>query len=381
MARDCNLGAPRAMTTVVANSCTSEIQAHVTNGACSPTNPDFTIMSLISKADRGGTLPNVAIQTASYLRRRREFETVAYRAGYDALRGRVPDKTRRRENQKRGPNHDHYCEFQESCGLVFSTVRFPEVADANGPTSTATPAAQSKAHNFGCRSCSRYCLRAGPQCTLPDHLSGNAVHRNHHCAPVTAELIRPYPLGSINAGPSLPKDLRGCSVEHMERELLQHFWTADRLEAGAPSEFTVSCNGSFRERLGTTMKLNEDFTALTFGTPCLAEDLVAGFYYRSVQIATPVVHMCKIGYCRASWKDKCKRGFPFETMEPAMRFDEQIQRVVHQRRNLYDDARVNSHSPELLLRTGLNIQINVHHPDDAHKGLAICVIEVIPSLL
>ena len=112
---------------------------------------------------------------------------------------------------------------------------------------------------------------------------------------------------------------------------------------------------------------------------CLAEDLMAGFYYRSLQVATSVLHKCKIGYCRSSWKDKCKRRLPCETLEPEMRFDSNIQRVIHQRRNLYDDARVTSHSPELLLRTGMNIQINVHHPDDAHQSLATCVVERLRS--
>jgi len=52
-----------------------------------------------------------------------------------------------------------------------------------------------------------------------------------------------------------------------------------------------------------------------------------------------------------------------------MRFDDEIQRIVPQRRNLHDDAKVNTHSLELLVRTGMNIQINVHHPEDAIGGL------------
>ena len=149
MARGCNLGAPRAMTTVVANSRTSEILAHVAGGACSEPDPDFTIMSLFSKADRGNTLSNVAIQTASYLRRRHEFESVAYRAGYDALRGRVDDRTRRRENQKRGPNHDHYCEFHEKCGLIFSAAPIPALETGASSSTTTSPVQQRNRQVIG----------------------------------------------------------------------------------------------------------------------------------------------------------------------------------------------------------------------------------------
>ena len=336
-------------------------------------------MSLFSKADRGNTLSNVAIQTASYLRRRREFESVAYRAGYDALRGRVDD---------RSPNHDHYCEFHEKCGLIFSAISVPARKKRASSSTATSPVQQRNRQVIGCRSCSRFCLRAGSQCTLPEHLSGNPVHAKHHCAPVISELIRPYPLGSISHGPDMPPDLRGFSAEQTEQELLERFWSSDRLRSGAVSGYTISCTGSFLDRVERTMKLNTGITwpakptdteKFTLGTPCLAEDLMAGFYYRSLQIATSVLHKCKIGYCRSSWKVKCKRRLPCETLEPEMRFDSNIQRVIHQRRNLYDDARVTSHSPELLLRTGMNIQINVHHPDDAHQSLATCVVERLRS--
>ena len=375
MAKSCNLGAPRAMTTVVANSRTSAIRAHIEAGACGVPDPDFTTMSMFRKAERGDTLSNVGIQVADYLRRRRDFETVAYRQGYDALRGRVDDYTRRRENQKRGPCHDHYCEFHESCGLLFSNVPFQASATAGKGQVLENSAAGEKPHLTGCRSCSRYCLRAGDQCVLPEHLSGNAVHLAHHCAPVLAELCRPYPIGSVPGGPDLPPDLRNTSPDETHKALLENFWSQKRICKGAPSAFTVSCVGTFTDRLRLTLDKCEKITALTFGSPCIPEDIVAGYYYRALQTAIPVIHMCKVGYCRASWKDKCKQRFPCDRVEKEMRFDESIQRVVHQRRNLHDDARVISHSLDLLLRTGMNIQINVHHPDDAHKGLVFWVVE------
>ncbi len=124
LASEANLGAPTAMTNVVANVRTSSILAHVQKGPCAKPNPEDTLLFVGNAAlvdDRGGKktsiLSNAGIQTADYLRRRHEFESYTYRRGYDALRGRIADRCRRREHQKRGFTHDHYNEFSEKCGL------------------------------------------------------------------------------------------------------------------------------------------------------------------------------------------------------------------------------------------------------------------------
>ena len=176
-------------------------------------------------------MSNAGIQVADYLRRRREFETYTYRRGYDTLRGRVADRCRRREHQKRGFTHDHYNEFSEKCGLpvqhwilkrrVLKTrgrlhlwagcltsarrrhfkarplqlqvseqlVKDPpltgrgETAAATsvgpedlGASSTATGNNETPAPPTSfCRSVSRWCLRAGEHCRLPPHLDRKSV--------------------------------------------------------------------------------------------------------------------------------------------------------------------------------------------------------------
>ena len=63
-------------------------------------------------------LQNVGIQTADYIRRRTEFETYAYKSGNDSFRGRIQDRMRRDENQKRGPDHSHINEFAEQIEII-----------------------------------------------------------------------------------------------------------------------------------------------------------------------------------------------------------------------------------------------------------------------
>lgn len=361
MGRSSNLGPPTAMTTVVANGRTSEIKAHVECGPCARPNAEHTMQCLIFKDRSTSTLTNACVQTASYLRRRRDFESVTYKAGYDGLRGRITDRTRRREGQKRGHLHDHFCEFAEVCGLLFSHVPLDSVPE-NAPV-------------IGCRSCSKYCLRSGSQCQLSSSLDGNLHHLKHHSAPVTAELCRPWPLGTVSHGPASPPDLRGQTLKETQKNLFQLFWTDARCRAPDTSGheaggFHEICEDTFVNRLKAALALDVDGVDILRGSPCTVEDLVAAFYYRTVQTATSVIHTCKIGYCRSAWNSRCKRHLPWTSVENLMRFDDEIQRIVPQRRNLADDARVNTHSLSLLLRTGMNIQVNLHHPDDALAGLS-----------
>ena len=134
--------------------------------------------------------------------------------------------------------------------------------------------------------------------------------------------------------------------------------------------WSVTCSDRLAERYFRILALYDQKPAdPTRGVPGMVEDLVAGFYYRTLQIEMPVIHVCKLGYCKTSWKSPCKRNLPTTQIEPQQRFDETLQRVIAQKRHLEDDARVLTHSVPLLARTLMNIQINQHHPNDAHGGL------------
>ena len=134
--------------------------------------------------------------------------------------------------------------------------------------------------------------------------------------------------------------------------------------------WTVSCDNKLAERyLHLLLRYDQKDTSPTRGAPCSVEDLVAGFYYRTLQIEMPVIHTCKLGYCKASWNSPCKRNLPATEIEPQLRFDNNVGRAVAQKRHLDDDARVLTHSVPLLARTLMNIQINQHHPEDAHGAL------------
>ena len=93
-----NLGAPVAMTKLVANCRTSSIQAHVLNGPCAKPDAERTFDFISRERPAMSLLQNVGIQTADYIRRRTEFETYAYKSGNDSLCGRMQDRMRRDEN-------------------------------------------------------------------------------------------------------------------------------------------------------------------------------------------------------------------------------------------------------------------------------------------
>ena len=118
--RSYNKGAPQAMTTVVANAHTSDIAAHVVHGPCADPCPEHTVLSMARRKPFDYNLADHAcVQTASYLRRRDQWMSIAYQRHFDTQRGRVKDRTRRTEAQKRGHLHDHIVEYHEKCGLLF----------------------------------------------------------------------------------------------------------------------------------------------------------------------------------------------------------------------------------------------------------------------
>eukprot|EP00973_Karenia_brevis_P000478 68765-Karenia_brevis.AAC.1 len=54
----------------------------------------------------------------------------------------------------------------------------------------------TSAFHKGCTSVSRWCLRAGQHCQLPSEVDGLPFHTTHHVAHATAEMCRPFPLGT-----------------------------------------------------------------------------------------------------------------------------------------------------------------------------------------
>ena len=336
MAREGNLGAPTAMTTVVANVQTSSILAHVRRGPCAMPDPEDTIGFLKmstgmyglspekssntlesggasagaptdvvpTKTSRVSIMTNAGIQTADYLRRRREFESYAYRNGYDSIRGRIPDRCRRREHQKRGFNHDHYNEFAERCGLpschwaagcsasVSADVQGSPAADTTAPVPTATALPRQER----CRSVSRWCLRAGVHCQLPPHTDGCEYHSANHNAYATAELCRPFPLGTISHGAPMPPKLAGSSLADTFAALGEDFWSSGRLHKHAEPRTDLHCLGNFLERLHEVCAVKDLQKQRSTGDGMSFEDLMEAYYYRSLQTAQ-ILHVCRLGYC------------------------------------------------------------------------------------
>ena len=252
MAAPEHLGPPAAMTTIVSNQRTSNITAHVLTGAFSLPTPDDSVSFLKRNDDSGGLtvvqsrqLPlnkNVFAQVFDYLRRRYDFMQYAYKDGVDAMRGRMRCRARRREHQKRGPCHDHINEWPEECGIV-PTPQVVQMDKTIAVTSTV-PLVQPQ-----CMSVSRHCLRADGLCRLAQDKDGASYHVNSHIAEATAEMCRPYPLGSFTSGPGAPADLRGRDWSATVSALNTNFWNTRRLatEKGAicnTTETSVSVQGT-----------------------------------------------------------------------------------------------------------------------------------------
>lgn len=341
-----NTGTPNSMLTMVARCHSSNNQTHVQRGPCVPPNPEDTFLLLMGRKGKEYKMrEHIGLQTADYLQRRHAFTHNSYAFNRDTNRGRIAQWTRRTEGQKRGPQHDHICDFIASCGLLFHA-----------------PSKKEK-----CNHVSRFCTKLKRQCTLPDHCMHSKRHQLIHAAPVSAEMCRPYLLGSVSHGPPLP-------------ESSPSLWS-DTSETA----FTVTIPPGFRRRVSDAasthpviieQKKNKgstdsvDFTKLSFQAPMLLEDLIAGYYYRSVQTHTSVVHSCKLGYCRHSPASPCKRGFPFTNLLQQEKFDEASERLHLVRRNLLDDAYVRGHTLYSILSTLMDVLIQTFSPEDAAPALA-----------
>ena len=223
---------------------------------------------------------NANLQAASYLRRRDQWIHTAYQRHFDTQRGRVQDRTRRTEAQKRGHLHDHICEYHEKCGLLFPG------------------AGNWKRH---CRSVSHVCLKTGEQCRLSQHCASSKRHQQNHSGEVIAELVRPYPIGSVSAGPPLLPKVRGSSRTETMSAIEMGMWSKDRTKDPSNFGFSVKCEGTFQDRFQQCMATYADglrLNKMPMNTPLLLEDLLAGYYYRFVQIHVTVVHKCTVGSCR-----------------------------------------------------------------------------------
>ena len=109
------------------------------------------------------------------------------------------------------------------------------------------------------------------------------------------------------------------------------------------------------------------FHKLKHGSAMTLDDIIACYYFRALQCAL-FPHTCKLGHCRASWADPCKRGLPVTTTCFNMKQDDETERQEYVRRHLPDDAWIAPHILEFLVDTLDNVQTNAHHPDDAAKA-------------
>ena len=101
-----------------------------------------------------------------------------------------------------------------------------------------------------CMSVSRHCLRADGFCRLSEDKDGASYHVRSHIAEATAEMSRPYPLGSFTSGPGAPADLRGYTLSATISALNDDFWNTNRLSAENQSTSntaptSVSVQGTF----------------------------------------------------------------------------------------------------------------------------------------
>ena len=179
------------------------------------------------------------------------------------------------------------------------------------PDSPCEPASAiaSTEHLF-CRSFSRCCLKAGDQCTFPAEANGTPYHMKTHSGSTTAEMIRPFPLGSISTGPALLPTVHCQSLDEAHNEVAAKYRTRDRLSSScATTAFQVKCDGSLLERLRRVLEVVGSEAKSTFDKPMTLQDLLAAFYYRKVQ-AEVALHVCRLGYCRQKWDQPYKFGLP-----------------------------------------------------------------------
>ena len=140
-------------------------------------------------------------------------------------------------------------------------------------------------------------MRCGKHCSLPAHVnatetSGASVyHRNVHTAESIAEMLRPYPLGTIPPQALAVPDAAGKTLEDTLALLSTDFWNADRLKF--TDDAALSCEGSFLQRFTKQYQETKDKDAadMKLGDATTMRDLCVAFYYRFLQTKV-VPHVC-----------------------------------------------------------------------------------------
>ena len=175
-------------------------------------------------------------------------------------------------------------------------------------------------------------------------------------------MLRPYPLGTIPPACSNPPDVTDMTLQETVAELNVRLWTPERFESNLTPP--LACDGSFLERFADQLKRegNKDVSKLRLGDPTGIRDLCVAFYYRFLQTQV-VPHVCKLGYCRATWEHACKYDLPCEDIVETMYFDEDTRRTKPRRTHLDDDAYNKTTSVECIVASLMNVQVNAHHPD------------------
>ena len=265
---------------------------------------------MFSGAKAFNVLQNITAQTLDYSRRKKEFIEYAYQVNYDTVRGRVLAYLDRREGQRRGHEHNHINEYHEPCSLP--AVRHGVAMTIGDPhcTSSDTDCFRGSKKGVFCRSYSQHCLKAGHQCQLPVEANGTPYHMKTHSGSTTAEMLRPFPLGSTSSGPDVLATPHCGSLEEVYTAVAESSWTSDRLSSSSPTTaFKVQCEGTLIERLQRVLDVPASNGKPTFEKPMTLQDLLAAYYYRRVQAAV-ALHVCRLGYCRQKWDQPCKFGLP-----------------------------------------------------------------------
>ena len=152
-----------------------------------------------------------------------------------------------------------------------------------------------------CRSVSQWCMRCGDHCSVPAHASASlnsgvsAYHANAHTAEATAEMLRPYPLGTQPPPSSEVPDVEGCSLDETLAKLNKEFWNAHRFEVTESKP--LAYEGSFLQRFAQQHEAvrNKRLTSeIRLGDPTGVRDLCVAFYYRFLQTRI-MPHVCKLG--------------------------------------------------------------------------------------
>ncbi len=334
-----NLGPPTSMTTFVGNPKSAAVVAHVTQGPCALPDPETSLSFLVSGTATVPTTRHVAVKEVDYLRRRADFEMVAFDpSSRDTLHGQIPHRCSRSENQKRGDDHTHYNEFAEPCGFPPHASEMEALHTAGisqvPPASAAQCVEVSPTTPIECQPCrtvSRYCVRSAGHCHLPSCLHNADFHAAAHHAYARGELVRAFPVGHEPVCPPRPPDVSKLTLAQTRQHLRETFFAATPATHQADSPLLP-----LWRRLLLALS-SDDFFPTSSGAAATLSDIVASFYYRALQVGL-FVHVCKIGYCRHSWADACRFDLPASNVTLEQCLDEVSWKLLPVRRHLPDDA-------------------------------------------